>query len=81
MAWNYRIIKKRDEKMDEDFYFLSEVYYNEDGSPMAYTDTDFISGSTKEEIICVLEMMLDDAKKRQTVLREKDFYNKDKEEL
>jgi hypothetical protein len=71
--WNYRIIKKRNKDMDEDFYFLSEVYYEKDGKPMAYTDNDFICGSTKEEIVAVLEMMLADAKKRQPALTEKDF--------
>jgi hypothetical protein len=70
--WNYRIIKKRDKELKEDHYFLAEVYYENNGSPMAYTDNDFICGNTKDEIIDVLEMMIKDAKKH-PVLSEKEF--------
>ena len=71
--WNYRIIKKYDETLEEDFYFLSEVYYEKNGSPMAYIDNEFICGNSPSEIIAVLEMMLADTKKDRPILTEDDF--------
>lgn len=71
--WNYRIIKKFDPIMDEDFYYLTEVFYNKDGSLMAYSEHEDVIGASPSEIIAVLEMMLEDAKKDRPVLTEEDF--------
>jgi len=71
--WNYRIIKKYDETMEEDLYFLTEVFYEKDGKPMAYADIDIVSGNSPSEVIAVLEMMLKDVKKDRPVLTEDDF--------
>lgn len=73
MTWNYRIIKKQILDTDEDYYYLSEVFYQKNGSPMAYCDETIATGESKEEVIEVLEMMLKDAK-RFPVIDEKDFY-------
>ena len=75
MSWNYRIMKKYDDFAEEYYYSLNEVYYDEDGKPKLYTEHNLVTGSTKDEIVDVLEMMMKDAKKKQPVLTEKDFKN------
>ena len=73
MTWNYRIIKRNSENEPECYYALNEVFYEKDGKPMAYSDADQVIGSSREEIIEVLEMMLADAKKDVPILTEDDF--------
>ena len=73
MTWNYRIMKKHDSHMDEDFYVLTEVFYEKDGTLMAYSEKEEIMGQDPDEIIRVLEMMLNDAKKDRPILTEADF--------
>lgn len=75
MTWNYRIMRRKCKETGEIYYALNEVFYNRDGSLMAYSETDEVVGNTKDEIISVLEMMIKDAKKKQPVLTEKDFKN------
>jgi hypothetical protein len=75
MTWNYRIIKRKCPETKEIYYALNEVYYNDDGSLMVYSERDDIVGGSPEEIIDVLEMMLTDAKKDAPVLTEEDFKN------
>jgi len=71
--WNYRIIKRASENEPECYYSLNEVFYEKDGTLMAFSDADQVVGSSREEIIEVLEMMLADAKKDLPVLTEADF--------
>ena len=71
--WNYRIIKRASENEPECYYSLNEVFYEKDGTLMAFSDADQVVGSSREEIIEVLEMMLADAKKDRPVLTEADF--------
>ena len=71
--WNYRIMKKYDPHMEEDFYVLTEVFYEKDGTLMAYSEKEEIMGQDPDEIIRVLEMMLSDAKKDQPILTDADF--------
>jgi hypothetical protein len=73
MTWNYRIIKKHIPLTNDTFYILTEVFYNKKGKLMAYSDGDNILGSSPQEIIESLQMMLKDAKKDQPVLTEEDF--------
>jgi hypothetical protein len=73
MTWNYRIIKRMSENEPECYYALNEVFYRETGELMAFSDGDEIVGSSPEEIIQVLEMMLKDAKKDRPILTEEDF--------
>lgn len=75
MTWNYRIMERKCPETDEIYYALNEVYYNDDGSIMAYSERDDIVGGSPEEVIEVLEMMLSDAKKDAPILTEKDFKN------
>ena len=71
--WNYRIMKKHDTHMDEDYFVLTEVYYEKDGTLMAYSEKEEIMGADPEEIVAVLEMMLSDAQKNLPILTEDDF--------
>ena len=71
--WNYRIIKRVSQNEPECYYALNEVFYEKDGTPMAFSDADQVVGGSREEIIEVLELMLADAKKDRPVLTEDDF--------
>jgi hypothetical protein len=73
MTWNYRIIKRVSQNEPECYYALNEVFYEEDGTLMAFSDADQVVGGSREEIIEVLELMLADAKKDRPVLTEDDF--------
>lgn len=73
MSWNYRVIRKRIPNTKEYYYFLAEVFYERDGSLMAYSDETQATGSNQDEIIEVLKMMLKDAK-RFPVIDEKEFF-------
>jgi hypothetical protein len=73
MTWNYRIIKRTCPETGEIYYALNEVFYEEKGKLMAYSERDDIVGGSPEEIIETLEMMLTDAKKDAPVLTEDDF--------
>ena len=75
MTWNYRIMKRKCKETGEIYYALNEVYYNDDGSLMAYSERDDVIGDNPKEIIHVLEMMLIDANKDAPILTEKDFKN------
>ena len=59
--------------MDEDYFVLTEVYYEKDGTLMAYSEKEEIMGADPEEIVAVLEMMLSDAQKNLPILTEDDF--------
>ena len=76
MTWNYRIIKRKCPETKEIYYALNEVFYQENGKLMAYSERDDIVAGSPEEIIKVLEMMLADAKKDAPILTEKDFKKK-----
>ena len=78
--WNYRIMRRKDKESGEIYYSLNEVFYNQDGSLMAYSEHDEIIGNTKGEIESILEMMISDVKKNRAVLTEKDFKKDKKDE-
>lgn len=73
MTFNYRIIKRVCKETKYEYYALNEVFYNDKGQHIAYSERDDVVGDSPEEIIRVLEMMLKDAKKKQPVLTEDDF--------
>ena len=73
MTWNYRIIKRVNKENNYTYYALNEVFYNETGEARAFSEYDDVTGSSPEEIIQVLKMMLKDAKKDQPILTEDDF--------
>jgi hypothetical protein len=74
MTWNYRIIRRHGETFskEDEYYVLTEVFYQEPGEVMAFSDKENIIASSPQEIIEILEMMLADVKKYPE-LYEKDF--------
>jgi hypothetical protein len=65
MTWNYRIIKKNSKVVDEDYYYMAEVFYDSDKKPIAQTNAIEITGSSKQDIIDILNTMLKDANTRE----------------
>lgn len=76
MSWNYRVVEFEDE-IEGKYYELKEVYYNRDGSLMGYCDAT-VGGGTFHELVGVLDMMKADA--HRAIIKEKEFFNKDKNE-
>ncbi len=61
MGWNHRVIKVVDKAMgvDEEWYAIHEVYYNEDGMFAGCAERPSTAcGESIEEIRTVLEQML-----------------------
>mgnify|MGYP003432318788 FL=1 len=57
MTWNYRVIQNT--KDDEDFYYIKEVYYDQDGNIKLYSEDSIAPhGLTYDELREDLEMML-----------------------
>ena len=73
MSWNYRIMRRKCPETGEIYYSLNEVFYNRDGTLMAYSEHDEIVGNTEGEIESILEMMMNDVKKNRKILTERDF--------
>ena len=54
--WNYRIVKLE----DEEFYILTEVYYDDNGNPFAWIEEEVgIRGEELSELMPQLEHMKD----------------------
>lgn len=66
MTWHYRLVQHEDGLDPTAVYFaVHEVYCDADGKPTSRTeDAVTVGGSTKEEVIAVLEMMLKDVRER-----------------
>ncbi len=65
MTWNYRIIKRYSKVVDEDYYYMAEVYYDNDKKPISQSDAVEITGSSKQDVIEILQTMLKDATTRE----------------
>jgi hypothetical protein len=65
MTWNYRIIKRYSKVVDEDYYYMAEVYYDNDKKPILQSDAVEITGSSKQDVIEILQTMLKDATTRE----------------
>jgi len=65
MTWNYRIIKRYSKVVDEDYYYIAEVYYDNDKKPISQSDAVEITGSSKQDVIEILQTMLKDATTRE----------------
>jgi hypothetical protein len=65
MTWNYRIIKRYSKVADEDYYYIAEVYYDNDKKPISQSDAVEITGSSKQDVIEILQTMLKDATTRE----------------
>lgn len=62
MSWNYRIIKHREKgNKRQTWYGLHEVFYTKAGKPCLRTDPVDITGTSPVDLIQLLSMMLRDA--------------------
>lgn len=58
MSWNYRILRHPNES-DEEVYGIHQVYYNDAGEVINWTERPSIVGGSIEEILRVLEQIRD----------------------
>jgi hypothetical protein len=80
MTWNYRVLKRHDNVVEEDLYYLIECYYEADGSLKGYHDDVGLIGNSTQELLDILEMMKQDILKDRPILAHEDFYKKDKKD-
>ena len=72
--WDYRVVRKEYDCESGEGYSVQEVYYDDDGKPMAQTIDLQIEGDTITEIKTQLELMLKSLK--EPVLDESDIVDK-----
>lgn len=51
MTWNYRLVQ-----LDEDWIEIKEVFYDKNGNPEAYTDTE-VGGEDPDAVLLQLTLM------------------------
>lgn len=58
MSWNYRLMKHKEQKPEDTWYAVHEVFYTGEGKIWAWTEdpVTFI-GDSKEEVIRILNMV------------------------
>lgn len=54
MYWNHRLVNVAKDNDGEDYFQVSEVFYNDVGQPVGYTSAD-VSGETMEEVLLTLQ--------------------------
>jgi hypothetical protein len=70
MTWNYRIIKHDTGNISH--YAIHEVFYDDDGKIMAWTeDAIEVSGESERDISHILRLMLKDTKNHEVLLESK----------
>ena len=74
--WDYRVVRRelKDGSYSDEWYSIQEVYYDDDGKPMAQTIDLEIEGDTITEIKTQLELMLKSLE--EPVLNESDIVDK-----
>lgn len=67
MTWNYRLVLRDD--LDEDWYEVHEVYYNEKKELILCTENPIsLSGESLEDVVENIGMILKDIKKHPILL-------------
>jgi hypothetical protein len=56
--WDYRVVRRESESKTEEWYSVQEVYYDEDGTPMAQTMDLMVEQDTVTGMRTQLESML-----------------------
>ena len=56
--WEYRVVRKESENGSDEWYSIQEVYFNENGTPMAQTIDLQVEGDTITEMRKRLEGMI-----------------------
>ena len=57
--WDYRIVRKESTDGSDEWYSVQEIYYDDDGKPIAQTVDLMVEGDTITEIRSQLERMID----------------------
>ena len=71
MYWNHRLVNVAKDNGGEDWFQVSEVFYNDKGQPVGYTGAD-VSGETMEEVMLTLQRFAE-AVKHPVLNAETDF--------
>ena len=71
MYWNHRLVNVAKDNGGEDWFQVSEVFYNDAGEPVGYTDAS-LSGETMEEVMLTLQRFAE-AVKQPILNAETDF--------
>ena len=74
MSWNYRVVKFKNEDIDE-YFEIKEVFYDKEGNLAGYAEASVFS-DTYDGLFEVMEMMKSATAK--PVINEEDFFVKDK---
>ena len=56
--WDYRVVRKESVDGSDEWYSIQEIYYDDDGQPMAQTIDLIIEGDTITEMRTQLERMI-----------------------
>ena len=70
--WDYRVVRKESADGSDEWYSIQEIYYDDDGQPMAQTIDLTIEGDTITEMRTQLERMINCLD--QSVLDESDIW-------
>ena len=73
MSWNYRVVRFTEIVGDEDFYEIKEVFYDNLGKPVGYSDAN-CGADTYEGLFECMSMM--QAAHAKPVLDEAEFFKK-----
>ena len=57
-TWDYRVVRKESENGSDEWYSVQEVYYDDDGTPIAQTTDLQVEGDTITEMRKRLEGMI-----------------------
>ena len=57
-AWDYRVVRKESENGSDEWYSVQEIYYDDDGTPMAQTIDLQVEGDSISEMRKRLEGMI-----------------------
>ena len=57
--WDYRIVRKESTDGSDEWFSVQEIYYDDDGNPIAQTVDLMVEGDTITEIRSQLERMID----------------------
>lgn len=73
MSWNYRVVKFKGENEEDTYYEIKEVFYDNLGKPVGYSDAN-CGADTYEGLFKCMSMM--QAAHAKPVLDEAEFFKK-----
>ena len=55
MFWNHRVLRRYEE--GEEFYYIVEVFYNDEGGILGWSEKEYVFGETLDELDTILVWM------------------------